>query len=60
MATAINQITGILAHLVDQQDRGPINQPVGREGGEDRALERFQRFSPPKFLAGPDPKAAEN
>ena len=27
--------------------------------GQDRALERFQKFSPPKFLGGPDPERAE-
>ncbi|XP_071912307.1 uncharacterized protein [Coffea arabica] len=27
--------------------------------GQDRALERFQKFSPPKFLGGPDPEGAE-
>ncbi|XP_027155386.1 uncharacterized protein LOC113755620, partial [Coffea eugenioides] len=27
--------------------------------GQDRALERFQKFSPPKFLGGSDPEGAE-
>nr|XP_027093480.1 uncharacterized protein LOC113713872 [Coffea arabica] len=27
--------------------------------GQDRALERFQKFSPPKFLGGPDPERVE-
>ena len=26
---------------------------------EDRALERFQKFSPPKFVGGPNPDEAE-
>ena len=27
--------------------------------GHDRALERFQKFSPPKFLGGPNPEGVE-
>ena len=27
--------------------------------GQDRALERFQNFSPPKFLVGSNPEVAE-
>ncbi|KND53977.1 hypothetical protein BSCH_00008 [Candidatus Paraburkholderia schumanniana] len=34
-------------------------QPVGQVGGEDRALERFQKFNPPTFLGGSDPEVAE-
>ena len=29
-------------------------------GEEDKPFECFQKFSPPKFLGGPDPKMAEN
>ena len=36
-----------------------MNQPRNPEIGEDRALEQFQKFVPPKFLGGPDPEIAE-
>ncbi|XP_027157258.1 uncharacterized protein LOC113758727 [Coffea eugenioides] len=39
---------------------GQLNQLGNQEIGEDRALERFQKFSPPKFSGGPDPDIAEN
>ncbi|XP_027127781.1 uncharacterized protein [Coffea arabica] len=55
-------MTDLLAHVVQQQGQPPIQQP-GNPGhvveSEDRALERFQKFSPPKFLGGPDPDVAE-
>ena len=38
----------------------PGNQQRDPEVGEDRALECFQKFSPPKFLREPDPEIAEN
>ena len=59
MATAIQQMTNILARLVDQQGQIPVNQPQNPEIGEDRALEKFQKFVPPKFLGEPDPDIAE-
>ena len=31
-----------------------MNQPQNPEIGEDRALERFQKFVPLKFIGGPD------
>ena len=37
----------------------PVNQPQNPEIREDRALERFQKFVPSKFLGGPDPDVAE-
>ncbi|XP_071923195.1 uncharacterized protein [Coffea arabica] len=52
-------MTNILARLVEQQGQVPVNQPRDPEIGEDRALERFQKFSPSKFLGGTDPKVAE-
>ena len=62
VAAAIQCMTELLAHVVEHQGQNPINQP-GNPGnhveGEDRALERFQKFSPPKFLGGPDPDVAE-
>ena len=59
MATAIQQMATILTRLVDQQGQMPVNQTQNPEIGEDRALERFQKFNPPKFLGGPDPDIAE-
>ncbi|XP_071902691.1 uncharacterized protein [Coffea arabica] len=52
-------MTNILARLVEQQGQAPVNQPRDPEMGQYRALERFQKFSPPKFLGGPDPEVAE-
>ena len=52
-------MTNILARLVEQQGQTPVNQPRNPEIGEDRALERFQKFVPPKFLGGPDPETAK-
>ena len=59
VATAIQQMTNILARLVEQQGQAPVNQPRDPDMGQDRALERFQKFSPPKFLGGPDPEGTE-
>ena len=59
MATAIQQMTNILARLVDQQSQMPMNQPQNLEIGEDGALERFKKFVPPKFVGGPDPDITE-
>ncbi|CDP17653.1 unnamed protein product [Coffea canephora] len=59
VATTIQQMTNILARLVEQQGQAPVNQPRDPEIGQDRALERFQKFFPPKFLRGPDPEEAE-
>nr|XP_027067809.1 uncharacterized protein LOC113693473 [Coffea arabica] len=52
-------MTYFLARLVEQQGQAPVNQPRDPEMGQDRALERFQKFSPRKFLGGPDPEVAE-
>ena len=49
---AIQQMTDILTRLVEQQGQAPVNQPRDPEIGEDRALERFQKFSPRNFLEG--------
>nr|XP_027120597.1 uncharacterized protein LOC113737588 [Coffea arabica] len=62
VAAAIQRMTDLLAHVVEHQGQNPNSQP-GNPGnhieGEDRALERFQKFSPLKFLGGPDPDVAE-
>nr|XP_027062893.1 uncharacterized protein LOC113689301 [Coffea arabica] len=60
MATAINRMTNILERLVERQGPEPINQPRDQENGENRALERFLKFAPPKFHGGSDPEVAEN
>nr|XP_027076013.1 uncharacterized protein LOC113699855 [Coffea arabica] len=52
-------MTNILTRLVEQQCQSPVNQPKDPEMGQHRALKRFQKFSPPKFLGGPDPKVAK-
>ena len=55
-------MTDLLAHVVERQGQNLVNQP-GNPGnhveGEDRALEQFQKFSPPKFLGGLDPDVIE-
>ena len=64
VAAAIQRITDLLAHVVEHQCQNPQPQPANANPGnhvesEDRALERFQKFSPPKFISGPDPDEAE-
>ena len=54
MATAINSMTDILEQLAERQGPEPLNQPGGQDRGEDRALERFLKFNPPKFTGEPD------
>ena len=44
VATAIQQITNILARLVEQQGQTPVNQLRNPEIGEDKVLEHFQSF----------------
>ncbi|XP_071933782.1 uncharacterized protein [Coffea arabica] len=65
VAAAIQRMTDLLAQVVQQQGPNPV-PPVGNPGNpgnhvesEDRAVEQFQKFSPPKFLGGPDPDVAE-
>ncbi|XP_027168183.1 uncharacterized protein LOC113768133 [Coffea eugenioides] len=62
VAAAIQCMTDLLDHVAEYQGQNPINQPENPGNhvkGEDRALERFQKFSPPKFIRGPDPDVAE-
>nr|XP_027066672.1 uncharacterized protein LOC113692458 [Coffea arabica] len=65
LAAAMQQMTDLLAHVVQQQGHNP-NPPVGNPENprnhvesEDRALERFQKFSPLKFLGESNPDVAE-
>nr|XP_027071861.1 uncharacterized protein LOC113696682 [Coffea arabica] len=60
VATVINKMTDILERLAERQGPGQLNQPGGQDRGKDRALERFLKFNPPKFIGGPDPELAEN
>ncbi|XP_027156758.1 uncharacterized protein LOC113757878 [Coffea eugenioides] len=53
-------MTDILEQLAERQGPGPFNQPGTQDRGEDRTLERFLKFNPPKFIGGPDPELAEN
>nr|XP_027083648.1 uncharacterized protein LOC113705945 [Coffea arabica] len=50
----------ILERLVEREGQRPINQPGTQDKGDDRALERFLKFSPSKFIEGPDLELAEN
>nr|XP_027090300.1 uncharacterized protein LOC113711335 [Coffea arabica] len=65
VATAIQRMADLLARMVDQQGQGhgnnarnPGNNP-GNHKGVDRALERFQKFAPPKFIGGLSPDLVE-
>ncbi|XP_027171917.1 uncharacterized protein LOC113771541 [Coffea eugenioides] len=60
VATAINRMTDILERLAERQGPEPVNQPGNQKRGEDRALERFLKFTPPKFHGGSDPEVAKN
>ncbi|XP_027158291.1 uncharacterized protein LOC113759912 [Coffea eugenioides] len=62
VALAINHMTDLLERLVPQQGQGAgqVNQQRDQEIGEDKALERFQKFSPSKFSGSPGPEIAEN
>nr|XP_027088731.1 uncharacterized protein LOC113710083 [Coffea arabica] len=53
-------MTDILERLADRQGPGPPNQPGAQDRGDDRALEMFLKFTPPKFIGGPNPELAEN
>ncbi|XP_071940239.1 uncharacterized protein [Coffea arabica] len=67
VATAIQRMADLLERMVNQQGQGQ-GQNAGNPGGnarnnnhdrEDGALERFQKFAPPKFVGGPNPDIAE-
>ncbi|XP_027156918.1 uncharacterized protein LOC113758087 [Coffea eugenioides] len=49
----------LLERMVNQQGQGQVLHP-GNHEGEGYALERFQKFLPPKFLGGPSPDIAES
>ena len=59
MATTIQQMINIVTQLVEQQGQTTVNQPRDSEMEQDRAIERFQKLFPPRFLGGPDPEVAE-
>ena len=53
-------MTDILERLAERQGPGLVNQPGAQERGEDRALERFFKFTPSKFIGGLVPEVAKN
>ncbi|XP_027155850.1 uncharacterized protein LOC113756359 [Coffea eugenioides] len=59
VATAINRITDVLERLTEHQASGPVHHPGGPADSDDRALERFLKFGPPKFYGGPELEIAE-
>mgnify|MGYP004638690631 CR=1 FL=1 len=62
VAEAIQRMADVLERMAGQQGPGQGANPGNHNGGvegEDKALERFQKFSPPKFLGGPNPEDAE-
>ncbi|XP_071933123.1 uncharacterized protein [Coffea arabica] len=59
VATAIDRITEVLERLTERQTAGPVHQPGGPADSDDRALERFLKFGPPKFYGGPEPEVAK-
>ena len=62
IATAIQCMTDLLTQIVDRYSQNPINQPKNPRNHveeEDKALKRFQKFSPPTFFEGPNPDVAE-
>ena len=53
VADAIQRMTNLLAHVVEQLGQNPNPQPKNPGNhieGEEGAHERFQKCSPPKFL----------
>ncbi|XP_071916280.1 uncharacterized protein [Coffea arabica] len=59
VATAINRITDVLERMTEHQAHGVVHHQGGPIDTEDRALERFLKFGPPKFYGGPEPEVAE-
>nr|XP_027096018.1 uncharacterized protein LOC113715913 [Coffea arabica] len=53
-------MTDIFEQLVGRQGLGPLNQLGAQDRRENRVLERFLKFDPPKFTGEPDPEVAEN
>ena len=50
VTTALNRITDVLECLAERQGPELVNQPRNQKRGEDRALERFLKFTPPRFM----------
>nr|XP_027127768.1 uncharacterized protein LOC113743892 [Coffea arabica] len=59
VATTINRITDVLERMTEQPAPGAVHHQGGPIDTEDRALERFLKFGPPKFYRGPEPEVAE-
>mgnify|MGYP004724247871 CR=1 FL=1 len=60
MATALNRITDVFERLAERQGPEPVNQSRNQERGKDRVLERFLKFTTPRFHGGSDSEVAEN
>nr|XP_027066234.1 uncharacterized protein LOC113692084 [Coffea arabica] len=58
----IDEVMDVMQSPVQKgtEEEWPINQPGAQDRGDDRTLERYLKFAPPKFIGGPDPKLAEN
>ncbi|XP_027156186.1 uncharacterized protein LOC113756912, partial [Coffea eugenioides] len=59
VATAINRITNVLERMTEHPAPGAVHHQGGPIDTEDRALEIFLKFGPPKFYGGPEPEVAE-
>ncbi|XP_027171901.1 uncharacterized protein LOC113771524 [Coffea eugenioides] len=59
VATAINRITDVLERLTEHQCPRQVHHQGVPVDSEDRALERFLKFGPPKFYGGPELEVAE-
>ncbi|XP_071905699.1 uncharacterized protein [Coffea arabica] len=59
VATVINRITDVLERMTEHQALGPVHHQGGPIDTEDRVLERFLKFGPPKFYGGSEPEVAE-
>ena len=55
----------LLERMINQQGQDQANNAgnprnnMSNQEGEDRVLEWFQKFAPPKFIGGPNPDLAE-
>ncbi|XP_071901054.1 uncharacterized protein [Coffea arabica] len=59
VVTAINRIIDVLERMTKHPVPGAVHHQGGPIDTEDRALERFLKFGPPKFYGGPEPEIAE-
>ena len=59
---ALNRMTDLLERVVNESGSriGHTHQHKDSEVGEDKALERFQKFASPKITKGSNPEITEN